>query len=141
MKKDIMIRLVTRQTSDEDEPQTLEITTHGTLENSGSGYLIEYDEIDDELKNCRTAIQIVAPTSITMTRDGNYNSQLIIEKDKRHTCIYSTPFGDLSMGVFASDVSAAIKENGGRIKMKYTIDFNSSMVSENTVNVTVKPLV
>ena len=40
--------------------------------------------------------------------------------------------------VFASSVFNNLGDHGGKIKLKYTIDFNSSMVAENTVTVLVK---
>ena len=140
MKNDVMIRLVSHQITEEDEPETLEVTTKGTLEKTDDGYLLTYNEVDEELKDCRTLLTVHSGNHVTMMRTGSFNSELIIEKNKRHSCHYETPFGGLMMGVFASDVNAAIKETGGRIRLKYTIDFNSSMVSENTVTITVKQI-
>jgi hypothetical protein len=42
------------------------------------------------------------------------------------------------MGVFAKDVAVNLNDNGGKVKMKYTIDFNSSMVAENEITLSVK---
>jgi hypothetical protein len=44
------------------------------------------------------------------------------------------------MGVFASKVLVGLDDNGGKVRLRYTIDFNSSMVAENTVTLTVKKI-
>jgi len=140
MKNNVMIKFVTVQTTDDNESDTLEINARGTLEKTKSGYIIEYNEIDEEMKGSKTTVSVDSPECITMTRSGSYNSRFVIEKNKRHSCHYETPAGSLMMGVFASSVLVNLNDNGGKVKLKYTIDFNSSMVAENTVTLTVKKI-
>ena len=75
-----------------------------------------------------------------MTRTGKYNTELIIEKDRRHTCFYETPYGELMMGVYTKNMFTDMNENGGTLRFSYTIDFNNDLASENdlTVSVNVK---
>ncbi|MBO7179889.1 MAG: DUF1934 domain-containing protein [Clostridia bacterium] len=140
MKNDVMIKFVTVQTTDDNESDTLEINARGTLEKTKSGYIIEYNEIDEEMQGSKTTVSVDSPDCITMTRSGSYNSRFVIEKNKRHSCHYETPAGSLMMGVFASDVLVNLNDNGGKVKLKYTIDFNSSMVAENAVTLSVKKI-
>lgn len=133
-----MIRFVTTQTTDDNEKDTLEINARGTLEKTDNGYVIQYDEIDEEMKGTTTTVTVDSASCVTMTRTGSYNSRFIIEKNKRHSCHYETPMGSLMMGVFASDVLVKLNDEGGKLKLKYTIDFNSSMVAENSVLLSVK---
>ncbi len=140
MKNDVMIKFVTIQKNDIDETDTLEVNARGTYEKTKSGYVIEYDEISEELEGCKTTVTIDSPSRVTMSRDGSFSSRFVIEKSKRHNCHYYTPAGELMMGVFASDVDVRLNEDGGKVKMKYTIDFNSSMVAENSVTLSVKKI-
>ena len=140
MKNDVMIKFVTVQTTDDNESDTLEINSRGTYKKTDNGYIIEYDEIDEEMQGTKTTIEVESPECVTITRSGSYNSRFIIEKGKRHSCHYETPAGSLVMGVFASKVLVGLDDNGGKIRLKYTIDFNSSMVAENTVTLTVKKI-
>ncbi len=138
MKNDVMIKLVTEQTTEDNETDTLEINARGTFEKTKDGYVVKYDEIDEEMQGSKTEVLIQSPDCIVMSRTGNYNSRFIIEKNKRHSCHYETPAGSLIMGVFAKDVAVNLNDNGGKVKMKYTIDFNSSMVAENEITLSVK---
>ena len=72
-----------------------------------------------------------------MLRSGKYNTEMIIEKDRRHTCYYMTPYGELIMGVYAKSIANGIGENGGTLKFSYTIDFNNTPASENELFITV----
>ena len=74
-----------------------------------------------------------------MTRTGKYNTEMVIEKDRRHTCFYRTPYGELIMGIFAKKISNEMTENGGILNFSYTIDFNNTPASENELVVSVSP--
>lgn len=138
MKKKVMIRLLTKQTAEEQEPETLEIATQGTLEKTPDGLYIEYNEPDEGMGKTVCGILINNPELVTMTRSGDFNANLVLEKGVRHNCLYETPFGSVVMGVFSSDVNVLFTEDGGTVNMKYTIDINSEMLSENRVTMDVK---
>jgi uncharacterized beta-barrel protein YwiB (DUF1934 family) len=140
MKNDAIVKFVTVQTTEDNESDTLEINARGTFEKTDGGYVIKYDELDEEMQGCTTVVSVESSERVTITRTGSYNSQFVIEENKRHSCHYDTPAGSLLMGVFANKVLVQLNENGGRVKMIYTIDFNSSMVAKNTVTLTVKKI-
>ena len=120
------------------ESQTSELLTTGKLIGHGDMYSISYAERDEELEDCMTTLTVHKQDRVTMTRRGSYSTKFVMEKGKRHNCFYSTPQGDLLMGVYTSDISSDMKENGGNLRFRYTIDFNASFSSENELIVTVK---
>jgi uncharacterized beta-barrel protein YwiB (DUF1934 family) len=136
MKNEAIIKFVTTQTTDDNEQDTLEINAQGTYEKTETGFVIEYDEIDEEMQGTKTTVTVESPSRIIINRAGTYNSRLTIEENKRHSCHYDTPAGSLIMGVFASLVSVNLREKGGTVRLRYTIDFNSSMVAKNFVHLT-----
>ncbi len=136
--KDAVIKITDRHLQDGEE-YTCELTTSGSLDFSEDGFTVVYHETDEELKGCRTELKYSNGT-IVMTRTGKYNTELIIEKERRHTCFYSTPYGELMMGVYTNNLFTDMNENGGTLRFSYTIDFNNDLASENdlTVEVAVK---
>ena len=138
-KKDVLITIHDEQLSD-GESEKLELTTTGTLTCSDAGVRVEYDELEGELSGSVTSLLIDSPTCVTMQRGGAYNSQLIIEQNKRHSCYYDTPYGSFMMGVFARRVHASVTESGGTLDMEYTVDFNSGLAAENIMHITVTEL-
>lgn len=133
--KDAVIKITDRHVQDGEE-YTCELTTSGSLDFRPDGFTVVYEETDEELKGCTTTLKYTNGT-IVMTRTGKYNTELIIEKDRRHTCFYSTPFGELMMGVYTNNLLTDMNENGGTLRFSYTIDFNNDLASENDLTVTV----
>lgn len=75
---------------------------------------------------------------VTITRKGAMSSQLMLEKGKRHQCLYQTPAGDLMIGVFTKTMNNSLSKKGGTLEVSYTLDFNNDLVSENKFKITVE---
>lgn len=119
------------------EKYTCELTTAGTLDFFGDAYTLTYEETDTELAGCTTTLRVDKNKTITMTRSGKYNTELILEKERRHSCFYQTPYGELMMGVYAKSIESDMTENGGKLRFCYTIDFNNDLASENDLSISV----
>lgn len=139
MKKAI-IKITDRHFQDGEEYEA-ELTTSGEFEITENGCRVVYTETDEELENCVTTLDVEGARKISMTRAGKYNTEMIIEKDRRHSCFYQTPYGELMMGIFANNISNDMTENGGTLNFSYTIDFNNTPASENELVVSVLPRV
>ncbi len=135
MKKAI-IKITDRHIQDGEEYEA-ELTTSGEFEITENGCRVVYTETDEELENCVTTLDVVGSEKISMTRAGKYNTEMVIEKDRRHSCFYQTPYGELMMGIFAKKVVNEMTENGGTLNFSYTIDFNNTPASENELTVSV----
>ncbi len=68
----------------------------------------------------------------------NSATRLILEKGKRHLCQYDTGYGSLMVGVFTSSFESTLNEQGGSLRVRYTLDINSSLSSNNEISIIVK---
>ncbi len=136
--KNALITIVDRHFSDGDD-YSCELTTSGQFEFNDDCCVIIYNEASEELADCVTNLNVEGERKITMTRTGSYQTELIIEKDRRHTCYYQTPHGELIMGVYAKLIENKMSENGGTVRFSYTIDFNNVPAAENELLFTVAP--
>ena len=76
---------------------------------------------------------------MTLTRSGSVNTQLIIEKGKRHQCSYDLGFGSMIIGVSCDRIQSTLSEDGGEISFGYSLDLNTALTSENQVMIAVFP--
>ena len=139
MKEDYLIKVTGVQEIDGDS-DTVEIITSGTLMYRDGRFLIKYTERDND--DPRIAIDnsvlVNGDTQVTVIRNVGAESRLILEKGRRHQCIYSTVAGDLSVGVYTEYIKNALKENvGGKLSLKYSLDFNAGLVSNNELHINI----
>lgn len=122
-----------------NEWDVTEFTTEGLLEAVEKGYKISYDESDMiGAENVKTEILVLNGILAEVARQGPVSSRMTIEKGKRHSCFYSTPEGDFTIGIFGESVNTRIGEKKGEIYLSYTIDVNSSLISENKMEIKIK---
>lgn len=137
MKKEVLINLKSIQSVDSDSSET-ELITSGTLEKEGDKVTISYEESEATgYEGSHTIVTCVGNTNAAIRRTGSANSNLIIEKDKKHHCHYGTPFGDFTVGIYAHEIRNELTEDGGRLYLKYTVDINSSYISDNEILITI----
>ena len=128
-----------KDTHEQDgESFTAEFTCACDYACNGGKYSVTYTEKGGELNGSVVTISTVDENTVEITRLGEYNTRLTLEKGRRHICIYNTPFGELSMGVYAETVQSEITESGVSLRLRYTLDFNSGLISTNTMIITVK---
>lgn len=136
MEKEVVIKIVDRHDID-GEVDGLETTLVGKMSGDEDLYTLSYSE-DGELEGCQVSLKVEKGERITMTRSGMFETELIIERGERHNCSYSTPAGNLMLGVFASKVESQIDEYGGRLEFEYTLDLGAGVISQNHLIITVE---
>ena len=120
------------------EDDEISINTVGSYTKQGGARYITYNEYDPELpSSIHTSTLKVEPDCVTLISEQS-NTRLILERGKRHRCCYDTGFGTLAMGVFTSTLLCDLKENGGRLNVKYTLDIDSVLSSCNEITVDVR---
>ena len=139
MKKNVCITIKSTQTVDQDKDST-ELFTFGAMESTENGFRLYYDESEATGFAGSSVTLEVTDEMVTMTRSGKAISSLFIEKGKKHHCHYGTEFGDFMIGVCTDEIRNELEETGGEIYLKYTLDINSSYMSENEMFINVKEL-
>ena len=128
--KEVIIDIESIIDTDGDISRT-QMTIVGTYFGTPKDYCIQYKEIGGELDGCVTLLRVKNNKTVTLIRKGSYNSEITIEHKKRHVCHYDTPYGALLMGIFAQEIESNLTDVGGKLRFKYTVDFNSDLVSTN----------
>lgn len=135
--KEVLITLTSVQSNGQEQAST-ELITAGRLEKIEEGFRIVYQESEATgYEGSETVLTCKGNTWASIERRGKASSHLIIEKDKKHHCHYGTPYGDFVIGIYAHSIDNALTEEGGKLYLKYTVDINSSYISDNEIYVTI----
>ena len=139
LREDYVINITGRQFYEEDSGEVT-LSTTGTYTVKYKASFIAYKEYDeDDPRVSHTAVLKVEPGKVTMMRGGSA-TRLILEEGRRHLCMYDTGFGPLTLGVFTSELSTELGRDGGYMVIKYTLDVDSNLSSQNELRVEVSPL-
>lgn len=137
-KENYLISIIGEQSLD-GETDKVEVLTSGNYIMKKNHCYIGYKEYDDDNPSIHSDNLIkVEENMVTIIRKGTQQSHLILEKGRRHQCLYQTVAGDLMIGVFTKTLNNKLSENGGTLEVSYTLDFNTDLVSENRFKITVE---
>lgn len=139
MKENYLINIIGRQYLTDDK-DSIEVTTVGSYSEKNGKRFIMYKEYDsDKPEDSRTSVIMVeGDDSVTIIRGKPFSSRLILQSGKRHQCLYSTPAGDLLIGVFTNKIQSTLTEDGGSLEVSYSLDFNGDLASENEFTINIK---
>ncbi len=133
-----MIEMKSIQSVYDDKTET-ELMTSGKFSYNDGKYTISY--LDSEatgFEGSETEVTVTKNKIASIIRRGSTNSDLVIEPGKKHHCHYNTPYGEMVIGIFTHVLENNLDENGGKLYMKYTIDINTSYMSDNEIIMNIK---
>ncbi len=135
MKKGVFINITGVQIVD-DQRDTTELYTEGSFYKKNNHYYIVYDESEATgFNDSRTTLKVEGDNKVTLMRRGKFNSHLIIEKNNRNVGHYDMEGGALAIGISTKSIQSNLSDKGGDLFFSYSMDINSSLVSENEVHI------
>ena len=135
----VIISIKGTQSYEQQEDDVIELVTEGRLEREDEGHFtLSYQESEvTGLEGTLTTFQI-EPERITLMRLGGVNSEMVFELGRRHLSMYDTPYGALAMGVNTRELSAALDEQVGQIRIVYDIELDHALAGRNTFDIQIR---
>lgn len=126
-KTPVLINLVSTIRDEEGEQEApMQLFCRGELKKTASGYLIRYQESmpteDDSEMVTSDVILSLSEHRVTMSRPGEYGTTMVFVKDQRFEGAYHTPFGDMAMAVFPTQVKCRAADDAGMVHLEYQLD-------------------
>ena len=139
MTDNVIISIKGKQLYAESGPDEMELVTSGTLKrDSQGGFTISYQESElTGLEGTTTKLHIDGGR-VTLLREGNTNSQMVLEECRRHLSMYETPFGELSIGINTKRMRSTVDEAGGDLEIDYAIEIDNLLAGQNLFRMNVK---
>jgi len=137
LKKKVLISLTSIQYQDDDTNKTELLTKAEFVRENGYDIISYEDTSATGFEGSVTTIKVDGCRNASITRQGTANSVLSLEIGRKHFCQYGTPYGCLQIGVYTHAIENTLAKDG-RLYLKYTLDLNSSFLSDNEIIMTMQ---
>ena len=138
--KDVWISFHSVNSYDDEEPDSLEFSTDGQYLFEDNVGCLSYQESEvTGLEGTRTSVTIL-PDQVVVDRDGMVTSRMIFKEGLKSSFLYSTPFGQATMGVDTRRIRQSVNENGGEVEIDYVVDMEHAVVARNKFSITIREL-
>ena len=137
MTKDVLITIRGVHTLDHEDNDVEMIVRGDYYQKNGKHYIL-YEEIlegaEERVKNVIT----ISPSSMDIIKKGVTNSCMLFEKNKKNLSCYSTPVGNLVIGIQANHFYVEEQENSIKVNVDYSLDINYEHMSDCRICVDVQ---
>ena len=136
MKKNVVITVRGLQAEiNAEEP--VEVISAGTYLRKENTHYLSYDEADENGKLTKNRIKIT-PEAIEMVKQGGVSTQMMFHLGEKQYACYSTPFGDLTLGMTTKKIQVEEEEHKLFAKLLYGLEINGQHMSECKLDIEVK---
>ena len=138
MMKDVWISISNRQSGGQEEEDTLVFNTAGHYFFDDGVGVLSYQESElTGLEGTRTSVMVM-PNQVVVDRDGTVKSRMVFREGSKDSFLYSTPFGQATLGVDTRRIRGSMDERGGQIEIDYVVDMEHAVVTRNRFQITVR---
>ena len=138
--KDVWISFHSINGYDDEEPDSLEFSTDGQyLYRDNVGCLSYWESEVTGIEGTRTSVTIL-PDQVVVDRDGAVKSRMIFKEGSKSSFLYTTPFGQATMGVDTRRIRHNVNEAGGQVEIDYVVDMEHAVVARNKFQITIRQM-
>ena len=138
MEKDVIISIRGTQDYSGTDPDTMELVTEGKLAVQDGALCLSYEESELTGMEGTTTVFQVEPEEVTLLRLGSVQSEMVFEEGRRHMSLYSTPYGNMEIGVRARRLNSTLELTGGRLEIDYDIEINHMLAGQSLFRIDVR---
>ena len=138
MEKDVIISIRGTQDYSGTDPDTMELVTEGKLAVQDGALCLSYEESELTGMEGTTTVFQVEPEKVTLLRLGSVQSDMVFEEGRRHMSLYSTPYGNMEIGVRARRLNSTLELTGGRLEIDYDIEINHMLAGQSLFRIDVR---
>lgn len=138
MTKEVLVSIRGMQMLTQDFEDEVEVVAKGSYLNKEGKHYIRYEEVVEGMEGTIQNLIKVGGDTMEVTKRGLTNVHMIFEKDKKNVTYYETPFGNLRVGIAATDINVRDSAENIDVVVKYALDVNYEHLADCTINMNIK---
>lgn len=125
-----------------DEDEAVEVISVGEYYKKNEKHYLRYEDMAmdcEGIDNINKNTIKISDSQVDIIKKGASNTHMIFEKNKKNVTYYSTPFGELLIGIYTTKLDIIEAEEEILVKLEYALDVNSNHVSDCDITIKVTP--
>lgn len=136
-----MITIDSRQKMEGRKSEAISFSTVGTYKMKNGVSHIEYQDTKlTGFEGSITKLSVQGSDSVMIERTGTASSTMLVKPGERNLSFYDVGYGSLSLAVGGASIENNLDANGGTVRFCYSLDIDSSVVSENEVIISIREI-
>ena len=137
MTKDVLITISGVQMLDEEDADVEMVTRGDYYQKNGKHYIL-YDEVMEGFDGRVRNVIKISPDSVDIIKQGAASAHMQFEKNKKNLSCYTTPLGDMVVGIQANRIKINEEPDSLLVNVDYSLDINYEHMSDCRILVDVQ---
>ena len=138
MTEDVLVSIKGMQVLEMNNEDEVEVVTSGKYFHKNGKHYISYEEVMEGMDGTIQNLIKVGADGMEVTKRGLTNVHMVFEKDKKHITYYETPFGNLMVGIAATNIDVKNDETNIDVTVNYALDVNYEHLADCTINMSIQ---
>ena len=138
MTKDVIVSISGLQMPAEGEAEPVEVITVGDYYQKNGKHYVLYEEVNEGFEGSTKNIIKMQENCIDITKKGVSNVHMVFEKNRKNVSCYSTPFGEIVVGIQANHFAVDEQADSLKVNVDYSLDINYEHMSDCRILVDVQ---
>ena len=140
MTKDVLIAIKGMQFEGAEDAEEIEVIQKGMYyQKNGSHYLMYEEPIEGSNEVIANRIKF-RENELQVTKKGAVNTMLLFKRNEKNMTNYTTPYGNLLMGINTQTIEQDICEDRINVHVEYALDINYEFLADCKIDITVTAL-
>lgn len=138
MTKEVLLAIRGLQFDASEEDTNIETVTAAEYYKKNNSHYVIYEEASEGLEGTTKNIIKFRENSLDLMKKGLVNVHMIFEEDRKNMTNYSTPFGDIMIGINARKIR--MKEEGKHIQVDvdYALEVNYEHLADCKISMNIQ---
>lgn len=141
MTKEVLVSIAGLQYEYEGEG-AIELISTGEYYYRNNKHYVLYDEIienqEDDITSTVKCTLKLSENQVEVIKKGPAAVHMIFELGQNHMTYYSTPYGDLMIGITTNSIKIEESEDAIEVELTYGLDMNYQFVSDCNLTIKIK---
>lgn len=138
MTKDILVSIKGLQFGENSGEEQLEVITKGSYFHKDGKHYIKYDEVVEGMDGRIQNLIKIKEDGMEVTKRGLSNVHMVFEENKKNVTYYDTPFGNLLVGIAATNVNVDTQKDEIDVQVDYALEINYEHLADCTISMNIK---
>jgi uncharacterized beta-barrel protein YwiB (DUF1934 family) len=134
MKKDVLLSISGLQ-YEFDKDEAVEVISVGEYYNRNGKHYVIYDEMLEEMEGVSNCTLKIDEKQVDLIKRGANNVHMVFEENKKNTTYYQTPYGELQVGIYTTQIKVTEEEDKIVADINYGLDINYAFVSDCQIQI------
>lgn len=124
MTKEVLVAIKGLQFDGFSDETEIETVTAGEYYKRNNSHYVVYEELFEGSQETTKNIVKFKENSLDLMKKGLVNVHMVFEENKKNMSTYSTPYGDIMVGIDAKRISMQESEEEIRVNVEYELELN-----------------